>query len=41
MILNPKEIKGMALFGQPMPFCKMFKENLMDYITEAYTEVLR
>ena len=34
-IFNPKENNGMVLFGQLAPFYQMFKEELMDYITEA------
>ena len=34
-IFNPKENNGMVLFGQLAPFYQMFKEDLMDYITET------
>lgn len=34
-IFNPKENNGMVLFGQLAPFYQMFKEELMDYISET------
>ena len=34
-IFDPKQNNGMVLFGQLAPFYQMFKEELMNYITEA------